>query len=124
MTLAGIVKDCFPEVRVRSFAQLPEGWADFVIEINGRLIFRSSKRPDAEDNLKKEIRLLPELSNHLTFRTRKVLDEYDGVPGPGIIRRVRLYLTLVPFHEIIYGLDFDRPHVKYGLDHLKSRLLR
>ena len=68
LTLAGIVQDCFPEVRVRSVSQLQEGWASFVIEVNGELIFRFPKRPEVEDNLRKEIRLMPKLSEHLSFR--------------------------------------------------------
>jgi aminoglycoside 2''-phosphotransferase len=84
LTLAGIVQDCFPEVEVRSVAQLQEGWANFVIEVNGELIFRFPKRPEVEDNLRKETRLVPRLAEHLSFRVPrfdyiwKGGKEYDG----------------------------------------------
>jgi aminoglycoside 2''-phosphotransferase len=84
LTLAGIVQDCFPEVRVRNVTQLQEGWANFVIEVNYELIFRFPKRSEVEDNLRKEIRLLPKLAEHLKFRVPRFDfvweggDEYDG----------------------------------------------
>ena len=293
LTLAGIVQDCFPEVRVRSVSQLQEGWASFVIEVNGELIFRFPKRPEVEDNLRKEIRLMPKLSEHLSFRvpyfeyiweggkeydgwfvgyrkidgvpisgwctrkahsarmirnlarmlteihrfpvkrypelkliffgprqrkdklknlyaqvtekvlpilsamerrktidfferqlavaenfrfnstfthddlsgphilcgkaedeingvidwedgcigdpagdfygilqecgpsfTKKVLEEYDGEPDPGIMQRVRLYLGVVPFYEVLYGQDHDEATAKFGLARLRSTILR
>ena len=78
MTLAGIVRDCFPEVEARSVMQLQEGWDNSVIEVSGELIFRFPKRPEVEDNLRKEIRLLPKLANHLTVRVPRFEYVWEG----------------------------------------------
>lgn len=56
--------------------------------------------------------------------TERVLEGYGGDMEGDFMLRTRNYLDVVPFYEILYGLDFDRPHVKYGLDHLRSRFLR
>ncbi len=67
-SLARVIEVCFPQVKVTSFSPLQEGWENFVLEINKRLIFRFPKQHDAEDNLRKEILLLPRLEGRLPVR--------------------------------------------------------
>jgi len=65
VALAGVVQDCFPQLEIRNVSKLGEGWASFVIEVNGELVFRFPKRPDVDDNLRKEVQLVPRLARHL-----------------------------------------------------------
>jgi len=56
--------------------------------------------------------------------TKKVIENYEGEPDPGILRRVRLYLGVVPFYEILYGQDHDEATARFGLARLRSTILR
>lgn len=56
--------------------------------------------------------------------TESVLEGYGCDVEGDFMLRTRNYLDVVPFYEILYGLDFDRPHLKHGLDRLKSWPLR
>ena len=52
----------FPALRVDSALPIDGGWANYVLEINGELIFRFPRRSDIRIKVATELRLLPELS--------------------------------------------------------------
>ena len=55
--------------------------------------------------------------------TKKVLSAYRGKADADLLKRATFYSKVVPFYEILYGLDFDRPHLDHGLRHLRSKIL-
>ena len=59
------LKHAFPALRVTTASPIEEGWANYVLEINGNLIFKFPRRPDILSKLATEVRLLPELSKVL-----------------------------------------------------------
>lgn len=60
-----IIEKCFPELQIRKIEPIHGGWDNFVVDINGEIIFRFPKRPDVEAQQEKEVLLLPEVSKRV-----------------------------------------------------------
>ena len=53
----------------------------------------------------------------------QVLAAYGGPPDARLLSRTRFYKAVVPFHEVLYGLDAGLPeHVSAGLADLRASL--
>ncbi len=66
------------QVTVHRFVEFEEGWDSLVVEINGEWIVRVPRRPDIEQLLRKEVRLVEVLANALPLpvpRLRLVTDD-------------------------------------------------
>lgn len=61
-----IIEACYAQFPVRRCTLIPEGWDNLVVEVNGEYIFRFPRRPEAEAQLRKELRLLPQLAPALS----------------------------------------------------------
>ena len=70
-----LIRDCCPELDVRSVTPIPEGWDSFVLEINRDLIFRFPRHPQAEEKYEMEKLLLAELSSVLSVKVPNI--EFD-----------------------------------------------
>jgi len=61
----GSIARCSPQIRIRAWKPILEGWDSVVVEVNGELIFRFPRRSQVQAQLEKEILLLPELARVL-----------------------------------------------------------
>jgi aminoglycoside 2''-phosphotransferase len=61
-----IIKQSFPQIKVNTVVPATSGRDNYVLEINGDLIFRFPRRPDVEAQLLREIYFLPELETALS----------------------------------------------------------
>ncbi len=59
------ISEKFPDLALGSIEYLSEGWDSVACRVNQNLIFRFPKRPEVEQSLKVELRLLPELAPSL-----------------------------------------------------------
>ena len=67
----------FPALRVDSALPIDEGWANYVLEINGELVFRFSRRSAIRLKVAAELRFLPKLSKVVTLP----VPSYDYIAG-------------------------------------------
>lgn len=74
------VTKSFPSLAIEQFEYLSEGWDSLACLVNERLIFRFPKRPEVENSLKVEIKLLPELARQLPLPIPNF--EFIGQPSP------------------------------------------
>jgi aminoglycoside phosphotransferase (APT) family kinase protein len=52
----------------------------------------------------------------------RALGAYGGVPDPTFLHRARFRYFLMPFHEVVYGLDIEEPtFVQSGLAGIRAR---
>lgn len=65
-TYTALIEQCFPHLTIRSARPISEGWDSFVLEINNKLIFRFPRRADVEEQLTREMHLLPPLARTLS----------------------------------------------------------
>jgi aminoglycoside 2''-phosphotransferase len=92
-----VLRVCFPALEVRDVRRVERGWDHYVFEVDGRWIFRFPRWPTTEDELAKELRLLPELvgrfllaipeyryvwNGDLTYRHR--FAGYPKIPGSAL----------------------------------------
>jgi aminoglycoside 2''-phosphotransferase len=53
----------------------------------------------------------------------QVLAAYGGPPDARLLSRTRFYRAVVPFHEVLYGLDAGLPeHISTGVSDLRATL--
>lgn len=60
-----LVEHVFPALRVASFDPIGDGWTVFTYEVNGDTIVQLPRSPYAEDRLRVQMRVLPELAPEL-----------------------------------------------------------
>ena len=65
-TSIALIKQNFPRVAIQTVLPITRGWDSFVLEVNGRLIFRFPMREDAMAYQQKELSLLPVLEPALS----------------------------------------------------------
>ncbi len=70
-----LVEQCFPNVRIRQSRQILGGWENFVLEVNGDIVFRFPINKDTEQRLRTEIELLSRIRRLLSVR----VPEYEYV---------------------------------------------
>ncbi len=77
-----LLEDRTPGIDIRTCESIVEGWDSHVLEVNGELIFRFPRWPNAARNVEKEIALLPLLAANLPVQVPKfdsvVRDRADG----------------------------------------------
>lgn len=52
----------YPGFQVRSVAPMQQGWDSVTLLVNGDMVLRFARRPDVEERLARETRLLPQLA--------------------------------------------------------------
>jgi len=60
-----LVARVFPALAIASFEPIGDGWTVFTYEVNGDTIVQLPRSPYAEDRLRAQLRLLPELAREL-----------------------------------------------------------
>jgi aminoglycoside 2''-phosphotransferase len=81
------IEACFPQVHVRSWVPIEEGWSSFILEVNGETIFRFPRRPDILPGLRREMALLPDLAPALSVAVPQYEYVWPGVEdGAGACR--------------------------------------
>jgi aminoglycoside phosphotransferase (APT) family kinase protein len=60
-----VLRTRFPELDVRDVRTIEDGWDSLVLEVAGEYIFRFPRRPEVQEWVEREIRLLPELAESL-----------------------------------------------------------
>ena len=62
------VRECLPDLEIRSAVPILEGWDSYVLEVNGDLIFRFPRHTQAEAGYTIEARLLLALAPVLSIQ--------------------------------------------------------
>lgn len=87
-TYLALLAECYPELAVRSWRPVQQGWDSLTMLVNDALIFRFARRPDVAVRLGREARLLPGLAGALPVAIPRVAyvayvggdhNETDGV---------------------------------------------
>ncbi|HYX48993.1 MAG TPA: phosphotransferase, partial [Ktedonobacteraceae bacterium] len=65
-TALALIQQNFPQLAIQTALPITRGWDSFVLEVNGKLIFRFPMREDVTAYLQKEVRLLPILEEALS----------------------------------------------------------
>jgi aminoglycoside phosphotransferase (APT) family kinase protein len=60
-----VLRTRFPELDLREVRTIEDGWDSLVLEVAGVYVFRFPRRPEVEEWVEREIRLLPELADSL-----------------------------------------------------------
>lgn len=60
-----VLRTRFPELDVRDVRTIEDGWDSLVLEVAGEYVFRFPRRPEVQEWVEREIRLLPELGELL-----------------------------------------------------------
>jgi aminoglycoside phosphotransferase (APT) family kinase protein len=60
-----VLRTLFPELDVREVRTIEDGWDSLVLEVAGEYVFRFPRRPEVQEWVEREIRLLPELAESL-----------------------------------------------------------
>ncbi|NWJ96481.1 MAG: aminoglycoside phosphotransferase family protein [Chloroflexi bacterium] len=81
-TYRAAINEKFPQLVVKSFDYLSEGWDSVVCRVNGELIFRFPKRAAVEGQMLVEMRLLPHLALPLPIPQPSYLAETGGKVFP------------------------------------------
>jgi aminoglycoside phosphotransferase (APT) family kinase protein len=74
------LRELFPELEVRTIVAIEQGWDSLVLEVNGDWIFRIPRRPQVEEWVEAELRLLPVLAPTLSLPVPR----FDRVARNGV----------------------------------------
>jgi aminoglycoside phosphotransferase (APT) family kinase protein len=59
---AEVLRARFPALEVHGVRAIEHGWDSLVLEVNGEYVFRFPRRPEVQEWMERELRLLPELA--------------------------------------------------------------
>jgi aminoglycoside phosphotransferase (APT) family kinase protein len=110
-----VLRTRFPELDVGDVRTIEDGWDSLVLEVAGEYIFRFPRRPEVQECVEREIRLLPELAESLL---PVVVPRFELVARNGLL--------CVGYRKLVgtpAGADLDERAGK-GLGHFLSALHR
>lgn len=83
MDFEAIVRNNYPQFKIKSFERVLGGWASDTFEVNGKYIFRFPRLAPSKSRLRKELRLLPTLAQTLNFKVPDFEFVNEDVPYVG-----------------------------------------
>jgi aminoglycoside 2''-phosphotransferase len=102
-----LLQACFPNLRVKRYVPLGEGWDSVALLVNDQDVFRFAKRPDVAVRQGREAELLPLLADRLPLTIPRYSHTWTDPAWPG--KRIVGY-RLIPGEQLIP--DHARPEYR------------